>query len=315
MGYSVHSIEGLIPPLRVVDERLLEIPAGTELLVAETSQYNRVMFFLEADHYLKMEGFPVMHIKRGDIVIQPSDTSQRYRARATSGASSVHVVRILFNLPLLGSRRSPGTSPPEAPEADVSLASFISRHFDRFYHLPRPLSPRLIEFSSALRQEAEERLPGYQLRVNALCIDMIVSTVREMSRGGHAASSFEPSKNVILVQRVKEYLLENFQRPMTLESIAWNMRLSREHLARIFRATTGQTVFEYLIFLRLEKAKGMLYDSSLRVHEVAHACGFSSATLFGRTFRRVVGISPSEYRQQLTVDTTFSPSLRRWEEY
>ena len=73
--------------------------------------------------------------------------------------------------------------------------------------------------------------------------------------------------------------------------------MSEEHLARVFRKVTGQTVFDYLRTIRLENAKTLLIDSSRTLSEIAALTGFGSLSLFSRNFSQYVGQSPSAYRQ------------------
>ena len=68
------------------------------------------------------------------------------------------------------------------------------------------------------------------------------------------------------------------------------------HFARSFKQAFGVPPHRYLLTLRLERAKTLLRDTELPITEVAFACGWNSLGSFGRTFRDVVGESPSAYR-------------------
>jgi AraC-like DNA-binding protein len=109
------------------------------------------------------------------------------------------------------------------------------------------------------------------------------------------------------VVQAKEFLIRNHARDLTLGEVAWSVKKSEEHLARIFRRVTGQTVFDYLRTVRLEMAKTLLINSEKTLTEIASATGFGSLALFSRSFKQYVGINPSGYRQQRSQAVRWLP--------
>jgi AraC-like DNA-binding protein len=67
----------------------------------------------------------------------------------------------------------------------------------------------------------------------------------------------------------------------------------------MFKKATGINFTDYLSRVRIEKAKNLLLNPNLRVSEIAYEVGFQSLTHFNRVFKRVVGQSPTEYREQM----------------
>ena len=84
----------------------------------------------------------------------------------------------------------------------------------------------------------------------------------------------------------------------TLESLAEEIGISRAALARRFKALVGQPMFEYLTALRMQRAKELLQETSLPLHEIASRVGYESDLAFARTFRRQVGTTPTRYRKR-----------------
>jgi helix-turn-helix protein len=80
--------------------------------------------------------------------------------------------------------------------------------------------------------------------------------------------------------------------------MAQSVGLSAAHFARMFRKSTGETPHQFVLRLRLERAKAMLRAPDARVLDVAVACGFKTQH-FAQAFRDVWGVSPTEYRQDL----------------
>jgi AraC-like DNA-binding protein len=157
-----------------------------------------------------------------------------------------------------------------------------------------------------VREEAQNRAPGYRHRVRALCTSLVTLVARQTMAADAAAGETEGSegdrRRAYLVTRAKDYLLRHLDQPLTLGRVAAHVGVSEQHLARLFRQATGQTVFEYVRLMRFEAAKSYLSGSDRNVAEVARLTGFTSLPVFSRTFRREVGVSPSEYRRRVSGD-------------
>ena len=92
------------------------------------------------------------------------------------------------------------------------------------------------------------------------------------------------------------FVQENFQAPLTRESIAAHFRVSPNHVSRLFRREGMIAFNEYVTYVRINRAKYLLKHYRQSVDEVAAACGFSEASYFCRVFRRVSKLTPTEYR-------------------
>jgi AraC family transcriptional regulator len=87
-------------------------------------------------------------------------------------------------------------------------------------------------------------------------------------------------------------------RGVSVEEVARQCNMSVSQFGRTFKKATGQTPHRWLVYLRLERAKDLLLRSTLPLAEIALACGFSEQSHFTRTFSRLVGTSPGEWRRQ-----------------
>lgn len=313
MGRSIHIVDGLIPPISRVDERLATLPRGSDLYVLAEHQSYKILFFLKVDHILTIQGHSPMRMTAGDILIVPFRVTQIYKSANAGAASRIHALRMIFDLPLLppDSAARKKSSSEDSGAGETNLEQFIHRHFDMIHHLPGGLTPAMLEMLTELRNEAEIKKVGHRLRIGGLCMEIIVEIVRQLGTRSKRQVAVIPSKSDIAVQGAKEYVMGNYSKPITLEEIAWHVRLSREHLARIFREVTGQTVFDYLTQIRVENAKILLCDGDLLVHEIGSRTGFGSPTIFGRIFKRVTGTTPLDYRKRSVSGVKFSPSIHR----
>jgi len=313
MGRGIHTTERLISPLLSVDERLIDLPPEGELHVTPAHQQHKLIIFLEGAHILTCRNHPPVTVRAGDALIHPRRNLQIYKSLSPKLSSRIHVVRIAMDVPMLRARLSPTEKPvfPRLKYAETQMRAFVRTYFNDCYHLSGFLTPHRLETVGRIRTEIENQRPGYKLLVSSLCFDLIVESARLV----HGISSKEGAdplpKAPIAVNLAKEYLIENFSKSLSLDKIAWEVRLSREHLARIFHQCTGTTVFEYLTTLRIEAAKTLLSDPKWMIHQVGEKCGFSSPTLFGRTFKRLVGATPLEYRKRQLEDVRFHITVRK----
>jgi AraC family transcriptional regulator len=96
--------------------------------------------------------------------------------------------------------------------------------------------------------------------------------------------------------RLKSFMDANLADDISLDRLAEIAGLSRFHLCRAFRESTGHPPHAWLTRLRLARARQLLRGTSLPVSEVARQCGFASPNQFATSFRRAVGATPSAYR-------------------
>ena len=98
------------------------------------------------------------------------------------------------------------------------------------------------------------------------------------------------------VERAIDYMETNLSEPLTLEDVAKASGLSPSHFARRFKSATGAPPHQYLIQMRVERAKRMLLQREPIV-EIALACGFTHQEHLTRIFRRLTGVTPASYRR------------------
>ncbi|MGR6779821.1 helix-turn-helix transcriptional regulator [Moritella viscosa] len=99
-----------------------------------------------------------------------------------------------------------------------------------------------------------------------------------------------------LYQGICIFIQENFHRSISREAIARRFNITPNHLSRLFRQQGHMRLADYIIWVRIERAKFMLKKYSFRLHEVANRCGFQDVNYFYRVFKNKTGLTPSEYR-------------------
>jgi AraC-like DNA-binding protein/ligand-binding sensor protein len=115
------------------------------------------------------------------------------------------------------------------------------------------------------------------------------------SRQALACSDHEPSA----VASAKQFVQSHVEETITLAEVVRHVHVNRFYFCKLFKKATGMTLTEYVARVRVEKAKTLLVDPSLRISEVVYAAGFGSIPRFNSLFKRYVGMPPTDYRATL----------------
>ena len=102
-----------------------------------------------------------------------------------------------------------------------------------------------------------------------------------------------------LVQKAREYIEQHKMEPLSLAAVSRASGASVFHFCKVFKKATGLKFTDYVARIRLEDAKTQLLNPSRRISEIAYDVGFQSLTQFNRTFKRVFGQSPTEFRAHI----------------
>lgn len=149
------------------------------------------------------------------------------------------------------------------------------------------------------------RAMGEALRENLTASSLFVDSIAEgMARrflviGEHGAP--KPDRTYRLsgrqIQRIREFVEANLETDLRLEAMARTCGLGTKTFLRSFRASCGTSPYQYVIAVRVERAKRLLEAQSMGIAEIALRCGFSHQEHLTRMFRRLVGQTPGRYRR------------------
>lgn len=97
--------------------------------------------------------------------------------------------------------------------------------------------------------------------------------------------------------RIRDFVEANLDTDIRLDQLAELCGRSTEYFVRLFKATSGISPYQYVLNLRIERARALLGDETQSLADIALACGFSHQEHFTRMFRRFTGITPGRYRR------------------
>ena len=102
-----------------------------------------------------------------------------------------------------------------------------------------------------------------------------------------------------IITRAKQFIQDHYREDLSLLVVSRSVNTSLFYFCKQFRKATGLSFTEFVTRTRIEKAKNLLLNPNLRVSEIAYDIGFHSLTHFNRAFKKILGQSPSEYRDTL----------------
>jgi AraC-like DNA-binding protein len=111
-------------------------------------------------------------------------------------------------------------------------------------------------------------------------------------------NNIKQSKNHAIslkIDRIIEYMRKNINKKVTLEQLSRIAGLSMFYLSRAFKDSTGYPLIMYFNKMKVEKAKELLIEGKQKVKEVAYELGYTNEFYFSRIFKRIEGLSPTEF--------------------
>jgi AraC family transcriptional regulator, transcriptional activator for feuABC-ybbA operon len=133
------------------------------------------------------------------------------------------------------------------------------------------------------------KLPGYEFITKTLLQQLVIAIYQNIRKQNqNYATSLK-------VEKIIQYMHKNINNRVTLTELAEIVQLSPAYLSRAFKETTGYSVIEFFNKIKIDKAKELIIEGNKKVKEVAQTLGFTDEFYFSRIFKRIEGISPSEF--------------------
>jgi len=144
----------------------------------------------------------------------------------------------------------------------------------------------------------EKTIPAAQVRAYfRLC------AVRRLEEGAHLifretqTQKDHPSRKA--VEEVKAYIQAHYADKLNLQELADRVAISRNYFAQLFKQETGMTIWNYLVQLRMNKARELLLGTERKVYEIACDVGYDNSVHFSQLFKEHYGLTPVEYKKRM----------------
>ena len=162
----------------------------------------------------------------------------------------------------------------------------------------RELERARVKFSGQIRKTWEQNPLIPPDKYNAI-VRLLTFFAEQLSALANQLVLEQQNAEPPLVQKARDYIDKHKGEALSLADVAKAAGASVFHFCKVFHRSTGLTFTDYVARVRLEDARSRLLNPNLRISEIAYDVGFQSLTQFNRTFKRVFGQSPTEFRTQL----------------
>jgi AraC-like DNA-binding protein len=232
------------------------------VFVKHFSKNHNLELILKGSVTFVVNGVPY-HLQTGNIAYIPSGVWKQISLQSEETMVSYSC---LFNM-----NRSAGNEPLPFP---VLVQQQASDHFTRLFQ-------NLINIWLVKND-------GFMIRSKAYLMLMIaeLSSPVPKNSSGHVN---------VHVEKVKTFINDRVFETLTIQQIADYAGIHQTYLCSLFRKHTGFTLKEYIMNLKIQRAKDFLEMNEYKIGEIAFLCGFQDTLYFSKVFKKVAGMSPSEY--------------------
>lgn len=181
--------------------------------------------------------------------------------------------------------------------AMVPVMSSIHWTPDRLERALNIRHPRIRSLMSRLSAEVTRPAFASNVLVEGVSLLLAVELCRFLGLNGEED---KPARR-LSKQQMEQIAAQVEQRQFapSLAELAASCGISRRHLTRSFRHTTGITIGEFILDRQVARAKDLLAREDLLIKQVAYQCGFNSTAAFAAAFRRATGLTPTDFREHL----------------
>ncbi|WP_100486894.1 AraC family transcriptional regulator [Sporolactobacillus pectinivorans] len=145
------------------------------------------------------------------------------------------------------------------------------------------------ELFKALVDRWDAKQPGYEFTTQTLLQQLLIATAQNIEKHNRNYSIS------LKMERIINYMHQRINNKVTLTELSDLVQLSPAYLSRTFKDTTGCSVIGYFNKIKIDKAKELIIERNKKIKEVAQVLGFADEFYFSRLFKKMEGISPSEF--------------------
>lgn len=162
-------------------------------------------------------------------------------------------------------------------------------------------------FSELIRTASRLHVPDFYEEDRAEVLEYIIKDKNLFELNGLLLAKInqlfdameEHAKDNTTIYAIKDFISRNYKNEnLSVKDISEHVYLSSSYVCTLFKNETGSTLNQYLTEFRIEKAKAMLRDSRYKITDISSKVGYSDGNYFGKTFKKLVDLSPSEYRER-----------------
>lgn len=236
----------------------------------------------------------VYPLRRGTLYLIGENTLHRTIATGFHARYVLHISRASLS----------ALSTPQTDFSQMGQATFLRADMSNDQMIT------LIERFQALERNKNDGSFGSDIHQTIALLNLLIQAAPLLNAA--TAGDAIRSKDFLRISPILDYIRDHLSEPLTLDAIAGQFYLSKHYLCRIFKAATGFSVMEYIIYSRVLKARQLLKEG-VSVQQAGELSGFSDNSHFIRTFGHLTGTSPGRYAREHQGSDS-APLLGGWPE-
>ena len=241
-----------------------------------------LIYILSGTCTYNISGVPHI-VKKGDLIVFNPNV---YHGKILPAGSEIHEFQVGFE-----HFHIKGLSPNHFLEDHVSPIINVVNYENE-----------LLKFCSDVVSEQSKNQPALELALKSLGMKLFSilfnATIESSTLKEKGILNLESYDKTTIVNTVLEFINENYMYSLSLDVISQKMYLSPVYISKIFKESTGDSPINYLIKLRLSKAKELLENGDQAVNKVSIAVGYVDVYHFSKLFKKYYGCPPSKLRHK-----------------
>ena len=252
-----------------------------------THDFSELVIILggKGTHITKFSRF---EIYTGDVFVINGETTHGYE-----NPDNLHLINIMYRPELLTRNASDLTALPGYHVLFNLEPKFREDHrFNSKLHLSPHQITEITPLIKEIENELESNNPGRLFMASARFYSLLGHLCRMYSN-----EDVSHGRQLLRIGKALSVLENALQRLVTLTELTELTAMSVSTLNRTFKEATGYSPIEYHLRIRIKKAGEILCNSSFNITEVAYRTGFDDSNYFSRQFKKIMGVSPLEFRK------------------
>jgi len=260
---------------------------------ADLTEIEHFHDFTEIVFIIKGKGIQMIEeqeypVSAGDVFVLQGNQKHYFKE-----AGAVEIVNVMYDAKKNKNLISEPIRKLEGYKALFILESqFRARHyFKNKLHLVRSDMAKLEIILNSMILELDHQFEGYQLILKNRLEELIILLSRYYSR-----LDATEAQSLVRIGKVIDYLEENFAEKIYLDGLSEMAFMSTRNFQRIFKKAVGSTPSNYLMQIRLQRARKLLRETGLPVSEIADVTGFGDGNYFIKCFKTENELTPNKFR-------------------
>ncbi len=226
----------------------------------------------------------IIHFEKNDCMIIYPDIDH-YFAVENKPAT---LVQLEFKMDIF-----PSLKPVSGLETNLVFLYNLLTHSERFIKIKK--NPAITDVIERLVRELNEEKDNFRMLARLYFAELFIVISRQLDQTLRVGKMSHGK----FIKKAVKYINQYYNEKIDIEKIAHYCEISSRYLRRIFQQQLNLSPTEYIINLRIRKARELISSSKLSLKDIAYAAGFSNQQYFNKLFKQYQGMTPGKYREAL----------------